>query len=100
MTDTSTLECQNPDCGQNVRVGTAGSKNLEIHRGSKTCRMEREKKAQAWRKPKERPNELLHTFFRPKATEIPSTVATPLPIHAPKVSPAASLSLVSAAACD
>ena len=46
MTDTSTLEC--PDCRQNVQVGTASSKNLEIHHGSKTCQMEREKKAQAW----------------------------------------------------
>ena len=88
-TDTSTLEC--PDCRQNIWVGTAGSKNLEIHRGSNTCRMECEKKAQAWQKPKERQNELLHINFRPKATEIPSTVATPLPIHAPKVSPATSL---------
>ena len=53
--------------------------------------MECEKKAQAWQKPKERQNELLHKNFRPKATDIPSTIATPLPIHAPKVSPATSL---------
>ena len=83
MTDTSTLEC--PDCGQNVRVSTASSKNLEIHRGSKTCRMECEKKTQAWQKPKERPNELLHTFFRPKATEIP--FEQPLQHHYPSMHP-------------
>ena len=53
--------------------------------------MERERKAQAWRKPKEKRNGLLHAFFRPKATANPSTISAPLPIHAPEVPSAASL---------
>jgi len=51
-TDTSTLKC--PDCKQNIQVGTAGSKNLDIHCGSKVCRAECKRKAQAWWKPKEK----------------------------------------------
>ncbi|KAF8220504.1 hypothetical protein L208DRAFT_1333436, partial [Tricholoma matsutake] len=82
-TDTSTLKCI--DCKQDIQVGTAGSKNLEIHRGSKACRAEHERKAQAWRKPKEKRNRLLHAFFRPMAAVNPSTVSAPLPIHAPEV---------------
>jgi hypothetical protein len=88
-TDTSTLKC--PDCEQDIRVGTAGSKNLDMHRGSKACRTEREKKTQARRKPKEKRNGLLHSFFRPKTAMNPSTVSVPLPIHAPEIPLAASL---------
>ncbi|KAF8240310.1 hypothetical protein L208DRAFT_1022027, partial [Tricholoma matsutake] len=73
------------DCEQGIQVGTAGSKNLEIHRA------ERERKAQAWRKPKEKWNGLLHAFFRPTAAVNPSTVSAPLRIHAPEVPSAASL---------
>ena len=53
--------------------------------------MKSERKAQAWQKPKEKWNRLLHAFFRPKATTNVSTISAPLPIHAPKVSSGAFL---------
>jgi hypothetical protein len=53
--------------------------------------VEHERKAQAWWKPKEKRNRLLHAFFRPKAMVNPLTVSAPLPIHAPEVTSAASL---------
>jgi len=53
--------------------------------------VECKRKAQAWWKPKEKQNGLLHAFFRLTAAMNPSMVSAPLPIHAPKVPSAASL---------
>ena len=77
-TDTSTQKC--PDCEQDIWVSTAGSKNLEIHHGSKACQAECERKAQAWQKPKEKWNRLLHVFFRLKAAMNQGLYTPPPPI--------------------
>ena len=61
-----------------VQVGTAGPKNLEAHRASKACR-KRANGAKVARL--ERKNQVIDTFFKPRAPLNPSTVSAPPPIH-------------------
>ena len=83
FTTESMLEC--PDCGSNIRVGTGGQKNLDIHCASKPCHAERERqKTCTWPKPEAKPNQSLH-LFKAKAAPNPPLVSAPAPIHAPKV---------------
>ena len=53
----SVLRC--PDSHQEIRVGTAGEKNLEIHRGSQTCKKHQERAEQE----KKNKPQTLHNFL-------------------------------------
>ncbi|KAF8221056.1 hypothetical protein L208DRAFT_1213700, partial [Tricholoma matsutake] len=78
----STLPC--PDCGSDIRVGTGGHKNLDIHRASKPCQAERDrqKACTTWPKPEAKPNRTLHSFFNARAAPNPPLVSVPALIHA------------------
>ncbi|KAH9036309.1 hypothetical protein EDB85DRAFT_2209149 [Lactarius pseudohatsudake] len=66
-----------------VHVGTAGHKNLEAHRASKACRLACRKLTDASgprsNKP-EKANQVLESFFKPRAPLNPSTISAPPPI--------------------
>jgi hypothetical protein len=81
FTAESVLPC--PECGSNIHVGTAGNKNLDIHRDSKACKSEHNRRnACAWPKRKPQPNQTLHAFFGVKPAPNPSQVYAPPPVHA------------------
>jgi hypothetical protein len=64
-----------------VHVGTAGYKNLDAHRASKGCRARASAKAKGWQRPS-KPNQVLETFFKPRAPLNPPKVSAPAPVHA------------------
>ncbi|KAH9177427.1 hypothetical protein EDB89DRAFT_1807214, partial [Lactarius sanguifluus] len=78
FTHSSTLEC--PDCRKVVHVGTAGHKNLEAHRASKACRIACRKLTDASGPRSEKANQVIESFFKPRAPLNPSTVSAPPPI--------------------
>jgi hypothetical protein len=83
FTAESSLPC--PECRLNIHVGTAGTKNLDIHQNSKACVAERnQQNACAWPRPKLKPNQTLHTFFGAKMAPNPPQVYVPAPVHAPE----------------
>ncbi|KAH8991640.1 hypothetical protein EDB86DRAFT_2769537, partial [Lactarius hatsudake] len=79
FTYSSTLECT--DCGKVVQVGTAGHKNLEAHRTSKACHLASLKRANGLRNKPEKSNQVIDSFFKPRAPLNPSTVSAPPPIR-------------------
>jgi hypothetical protein len=86
----SKLPC--PACGEDVRVGTAGPKNLESHRASKACQAaqaasKRKARGGLFEKPKAKADTSLHTFFGKQRTPNPPNVMAPLPVHAPPIYP-------------
>ncbi|KAH9170461.1 hypothetical protein EDB89DRAFT_1814620, partial [Lactarius sanguifluus] len=78
FTHLSMLECL--DYRKVVHVGTAGHKNLEAHRMSKACRIQCCKLTDASGPQSEKANQVIESFFKPRAPLNPSTVSAPPPI--------------------
>ena len=94
-TPESKLPC--PACGEDVRVGTAGPKNLESHRASKACQAaqaasKRKARGGLFEKPKAKADTSLRTSFGKQRTPNPPNVVAPLPVHAPPIYPIAQAS--------
>ncbi|KAG6849113.1 hypothetical protein H0H93_011212 [Arthromyces matolae] len=83
----SILRC--PDCNEDVKVGTGGTKNLEIHRNSKGCRTKQADQTQ--KDSQKKSQRTIMTFFQKERPKNPSTVREPPLVHAiplPAIQPA------------
>ncbi|KAG6909567.1 hypothetical protein DXG01_016815 [Tephrocybe rancida] len=72
----SVLRC--PECDEDVKVGTGGTKNLGIHRTSKACRAKRENKDK--KQDIKKSTRTILNFFQKSIPKNPSTVSAPPPI--------------------